>query len=287
MSLKKHINRYTLATLFLGMTLYSGASQAKGLDALTPETDAKETKDTKDTQDKKETKETTNDTHHVQAPKESTIPKSAPQPETTDSQQQNEDELKPTETTPEAKQPETKTESVEKPVERSATSLALEDKLQFTAGLNVGKLKGKNGSWANRGSGDLGLAYMISGKVSPKNPLFIIFNYRPFDSVVAYEEQTYRSVTEGFFFGIKKYQQLKETFYASAAVQLGYVKNSVTPTDGLTPSATLNHSDAMLTASTALEWKLRDKIFLGPQFLLGFGSVYSAYSLGLTTSLTF
>ena len=274
MLLEKYLNAGTVTTLFIGMMLFGNALQAKGLDALTPGPDAEETK---------------NDAPEVQKPKtpaDSNIAEPQKQDASTQSDLEEKETVPPVKSEESIKPPEVTSEQP-KPVERSAASLALENKLHLNVGLGLGKLAGKSGAWGNKGSGSLGAGYLIWDKSSGKRPLFIEFNYRPFDTVVKYQGQTYRGITEGFFGGVKHFHQLKENLFAAGALEIGYIKNRVISTDYLKESSKLGRADLMLAASGSLEWKLRDKILLGPQILFGSGSEYTLYKLGASTSFIF
>ena len=257
----------TVATFFTSITLFGNPLYAKGLDELTPKPNAVPPPSEVDNSQKASEPSDTNVVPSPQEVKEKEIPS-----------KEVKDEPQPT--------AEIKTEQV-KPAERSAISLALDGKLLLSVSLGIGSLKGKEGDWANRGSGSLGFSYLLKNKAFKNKPVYLVFNYNPLDSVIKYKGQTYNAITEGYFGGIKVLNQVKDSLFTTACAQIGYLKNRVSSSDHLKEDSGLERSDIVLAATGALEWKMQEKVFIGPFITVGLGSEYQMYKLGAATSFAF
>lgn len=254
----KNMKLVILAIVFLG----ANPVQAKGLDELNPETP-----ETKAPEPEKKTEET--------APAENSEVKAEP------------------EKALEAEKPAEAAVTAEvKPVEPSATSRKLADKLFLTTGLYFNRLQGTKGDWdAGGGRSEVAVHYLVSKEPFKSGMLKHVdilasARYAPVDVTLRSNRQSYTGVVEGFHFGVLLTRLFTEKFRSVGGIEASYYSVHLESADSFPEPSSAAKNGAGATFVGGCDWIFANKMTLGPRVDLSVGS-FHGFSVGGAAGFVF
>lgn len=168
----------------------------------------------------------------------------------------------------------------EAPMEKSALSKSLENKLYIASGAGLSTLDGSKGDWSTRGSGDFSIGYRAMDNLMGRFSLNGTFRYHPFDVVVSSDTRSSRGIVEIYYFGAEGIMALGGGLEVVGTGELGLVSVSLKSVDGYEEDPSLEDGSAILTIGGGADMNIIEgKVKAGPRMYIGAGS-FQAITVG-------
>lgn len=169
----------------------------------------------------------------------------------------------------------------EKPIERSDTSKALEDRLSLGTSIGWTVIKPAKGAWMGLGASDVLIRWKNSSKSDEK--LAFTGRYVPFTGIWTVDNRDYDTTLHGLYFGAEYLHPTPGSGpNLKAGVELGYMMIYAKAQDGAEEASDVKGGTANLGVSGGVDWSLLSgKVKVGP-FLrvqtLGFSVIHMGAS---------
>ena len=169
----------------------------------------------------------------------------------------------------------------------SALGQAIRDKLLLGTSFGWVKASKSTGEWQTSGVSDLSISYQIA-KINGQMNLLGTFRYTPIAVTGIQEKHSYRGVWEVYNFGALATHKLNSKFVALGSGEIGYVKSSLNPIDGLPEVESHTSGGATLTLGGGADFAVTEtsNFLAGPRIFAGFGT-YSVFQLSAAASFLF
>lgn len=182
------------------------------------------------------------------------------------------------ETTKPDDQQKTETHPSEHPVAvaRSASSIALDERLSLGTGLGWAYVKPQAGKWQGAGASTIVGAWRKSQK--PDGNLFITGSYTPYSGVWLVDDRYYDTVVHAFMGGVQWLFPLAANKGIKAGVELGYLMVYATPQDRSEADSKVKGGKFAAGANLGMDWTLLGKLKVGPVIRVNGGGFSNAFA---------
>lgn len=164
----------------------------------------------------------------------------------------------------------------EAPIVRSATSIALDERLSLGTAIGWAYVKPSAGTWSGLGTSTLSGSWRKSPK--PDGSLFITGRYTPYSGVWRLNDRDYDTTIHGGFIGaswLLPFAPGKSEI--KAGVELGYLMVYAIPQDGAEVDGKAKGGKVAGGFSTEINWTFLSKLKIGPVIRVGAGSFSSVF----------
>jgi len=175
-----------------------------------------------------------------------------------------------------------------KPIEPSATSKALADKLAIATSLNWNKVSAAAGTWVSGGMSDLAVTWLVHSLTIADRAvgLHALGRFSGFDLAGTQDRNSYRGVVNGFHLGGVTTLAIKEKISALVQLDIAYLLVRLHHVDKRDTLAAAEDSGIGFTAGVGGDWHFSPKVSAGPRFYAGFGR-YSLVQFGGSATFRF
>ena len=159
-------------------------------------------------------------------------------------------------------------ESIKQP---SSLSLKLSEKMYLAMGLGFASIKGPKGEWSTLGNADALIAYQVTEFQENLWQLFLSYRFAPYDVVVRKDHENYRGNIDTHNFGgeiRRKMASLELHFGTELSAQIVHLKQ----TDQFKPKENLEKNGFALSLGGGVDWRILEKVLIGPRLHLGIGT---------------
>ena len=169
----------------------------------------------------------------------------------------------------------------------SPLSKIFAEKLQLGTSFGWIRATKSTGRWTTSGVSDIVINYRILALNAQVN-LLGTFRYLPVAVSGTEENHVYRGVWEIFNFGARSTYRATPKLDSFGSAEIGYVKSSLNPIDGLPEVFSHSKDGAMLTFGGGVDYAFLEGsgFVAGPRIFAGLGT-YSAFQLSAAASFVF
>lgn len=172
----------------------------------------------------------------------------------------------------------------EAPLVRSATSLALENRLSLGTSVGWAYVKPSAGTWTGIGGSTLHGSWRNSAK--PDGILFITGRYAPFTGVWRLNDRDYNTTAHGLFAGTSWLLPFSKKAEIKAGVEVGYLMVYAIPQDRAEVDGKVKGGKAAAGITSEVNWTVLSKMKIGPTIRVG-GGGFTYASLGAAANYVF
>jgi hypothetical protein len=176
-------------------------------------------------------------------------------------------------------------EEVAKKEPPSAASLAIANKLLLGVGYGFVRIpNAKLGAFTVSSAADLSVYWKLRSFESSHWDLH--FRYAPISAENRIDDRSYRSVIEGYHIGTDWQYQFATHWYASAALEVGYLLVYMRSRDQFDVEDKYENNEVALTLGSGVDWLASEKLRIGPKIYAGFGA-FQIVQLNVAATLSF
>jgi hypothetical protein len=167
-------------------------------------------------------------------------------------------------------------------VQRSKVSEKLDGKLFLSTNLGFllpGAQRSSGGKWHARSAGGVGGGYQIVDTVAwlRGSPLFLTFDYLALAAAAEVKGHSYWTSSQFYSAGVMSPLPLRDNLQAVAQISGVLASTSLKPTDGLPAQHSLKNLEYGLALMGGVDWKIADKLSIGPRYQLFVGGYQLGY----------